>query len=512
MLALSNGRIYTGEAWAGALLIEDNGRVVGLSRDGSGWPASGSVDLEGRTVLPGFIDAHLHLSHLAARARALTFSGRESPAELGKAVRRLARERAVGTWILGYGYDDSAWGRGSTTRGLLDAAAPAHPVFLQRKDLHSGWVNSLALRRAGIDESVNDPAGGRFERDTDGRLTGIVKENARRQFLEAIPRPTGLELETLLLETLQRLGRMGLTTVCTIGDRTEFTALQRLHARGALPLRVCQFLTDDCLEEVCASGWQSGLGDDHLWFGGVKFFADGSLGSRTAWLEEPYEGTADTGIALIEPQALCRKVRTANGAGVAVAIHAIGDRALRVALDAIDEARTEHSRLEALAFRNRIEHVQLGASQGFARMSSLQVIASMQPTHAPADRILADRGWGARCRDAYAWRSLLDAGVTLAFGSDAPVESADPLLGLRAAITRQDPAGQPAGGWYPEQRLSSQEALRAYGSGAARAVGRPGRLGRLEPGAWGDLVVVEGDPASAGARVTATYVGGKAFT
>ncbi len=511
VLALTDARVYGAEQSARALLIDDAGRIAAVAADAGAWPGVRSVALQGRPVLPGFVDAHLHLRQLAARARALTFTGRESARDLVHAAQRRTDELPVGAWILGYGYDDSTW-TAQLNRAELDAAAPYHPVFLQRKDAHSGLANTLALRRAGIPEDVPDPEGGRFERDLRGRLTGVIKERALRPILNAIPDPAGPELEVLVLQTLRDLARMGITTVCTIGDQAEFAVLEALRQRRALPIRVCQFLGSEYLDEVRSSGLRSGSGDERLWFGGLKFFADGSLGSRTAWLEQPYEGTQDCGISTIDPLTLQCEVGAANAAGIAVAVHAIGDRALRVTLEALEAASPDAAHLEVQGFQNRIEHVQLGHPEQFERMARLRVIASMQPLHAPADRVLADRCWGSRCRQAYAWRMVRDAGVTLAFGSDSPVESADPLLGLHAAVTRQDLEGRPVGGWYPEQRLSLDEALAAYGSGAAQAVGRGRRLGTLRPGRWADLVVLTGDPVFGGSRVEATYVAGQLVT
>ena len=508
MHAFSNARVFAPQGWARSLLIDDGGRIAAVSRDNDAWPGVRSVDLEGRLLLPGVVDAHVHLRQLADRRRALTFTGRESAEELVQAVGRRATKLPAGTWIVGYGYDDSAWAGTAVSRGVLDAAAPLHAVFLRRKDAHSGLANTWALRRAGIPEDVSDPEGGQFERDAQGRLTGLIKENAQRPILTAIPVPSGAELEALLLDALQGLARMGLTTVCTIGDQAEFAALQTLQQRQVLPIRVCQFLPSECLEGVRSAGLRSGIGVSRIWFGGVKFFVDGSLGSRTALLEEPYEGTDDEGLPIIDPAELEHGIRSANSAGVATAVHAIGDRALRIALDALEATRREALRLEELGFRNRIEHAQLGNPQQFARMARLGVIASMQPLHALADWVLAERCWGSRCQYAYAWRQILDAGVRLAFGSDAPVESADPLLGLRAAVTRQDIEGQPKGGWYPQQCLSLDEALAGYGRGAAQAVGRADQIGSLKIGQWADLVILNEDPVTAMAKVEAVYVAG----
>lgn len=511
MLALTNGRIFTGRGWATGLVIADDGTVAGVLSSDSVSTGVRARDLEGRMVVPGFIDAHLHLSHMAEARRGLPIRGDESPAELLAMVSRRAREIPSSSWILGIGYDDTGWPPGAIDRWTLDAVSPHHPVFLERKDLHSGVANSLALQLAEIVESITDPPAGRFERDAKGRLTGVLKESARGALHQLVPSMQIPELKVGLEKTCYQLLALGVTTVCSIGDDREVVALQLLVQEGRLPLRVCQYVTTSMLRRFPLEGLQSagsGLSSDY-WLAGVKLFADGSLGSRTAWLEEPYTGTNDYGVPVMEPGELKAAVEAARGVGLAVAIHAIGDRALRVALDAIEAAPPSSG---ASGFPDRIEHVQLGSPALFDRMRKLRVVASMQPAHAPADRILADRWWGSRCRYAYAWRSVLDAGVRLAFGSDAPVESPDPLPGVWAACTRQDAGGVPVGGWYPEQRVSLEEALAAYTSGAALAVGRPRTLGNLAVGSPGDLVVLEGEPGKGQTRVLETFIAGRPVT
>ncbi len=506
MLALTNCRVFTGRAWAAGVVIGDDGRIAGVLSPDSTAGSVPSRDLTGRTVLPGFIDAHLHLSHMAEARRGLPISGDERPEDLLALVASHARAVPAGSWILGIGYDDTTWPPGAIDRWKLDAVSGGHPVFLERKDLHSGVANSLALQAAEIVEAVADPPGGRFERDAQGRLTGVVKERARQAIHRLIPSLRGHELEARLVGVCRELLELGMTTVCSLGDEQEVLALQRLQQDGRLLLRVCQYITEDGFAGVGRADLRWGEGDRY-WLGGLKLFADGSLGSRTAWLEQPYAGTDDTGVPAMQPAELEAAVRAARGAGLAVAIHAIGDRGLRVALDAIEAAPSVHA-----PHPDRIEHVQLGSPALFDRMRRLGVVASMQPAHAPADRVLAERWWGSRSRYAYAWRSVLGAGVTLAFGSDAPVESPDPLRGLRAACSRQDAAGDPPGGWYPEQRLSLFEALAAYGTGAAVAIGRRDSLGRLAPGCWADLIVLEGELERGAATVLETYVAGRPVT
>jgi predicted amidohydrolase YtcJ len=498
MLTLRDARVYTGRRWTGVLAIDDAGRVA---TDEQGSIRGPVWRLEGRVVLPGFIDAHLHLSHIAQAERGLRIEAGDPPEAILSRLRSEAAKRAPGTWILGTGYDDSSW-PAPIDRVSLDSVTSRHPVFLQRKDLHSGVANSAALQAAGLSDDSQPPAGGRLDRDPHGRLTGVMRERAREPVFEAIPPPTGEELERELSEVLGRLAGLGLTTVCSIGDWDELQAQKRLRARGQLPIRVAQLIGSGELEQVIGEGLRSGDGDDRLWFSGIKYFADGSLGSRTALMEEPYQGTDDCGVAAIDPRSLAEGVKRTNQAGMSAAIHAIGDRALRTALDAI-EAALPHSRGV-----DRIEHVQLGSPESFHRMAAMDVVASMQPLHAIMDRTLAERWWGERCRFAYAWQSLRRAGVTLAFGSDAPVESAAPLAGIRAAVSRQDDEGLPEGGWYPTERLTLESALEAYGRGAARALRQP-QLGLLEPGSPADCVILDDMPDRASARVHAVLVQGE---
>ena len=506
--ALVNGRVFTGRDWAQGVVIRDDGAIAAVLRSATGLVDMPTRDLQGAMVVPGFIDAHVHLSHMAEARRGLPIRGSESAEELLALVGRRASEVPSGSWILGSGYNDTTWRPAAMDRWMLDAVSHGHPVFLERKDLHSGMANSLALQAAGIVEAARDPPGGRYERDADGRLTGVMRERALEALDRVVPAMPVAELAARLEVTCGDLLGLGITTVCTIGDEREVEALETLEREGRLPLRVCQYVMGGALDRLQTTKVRTQIRNGRYWLAGTKLFADGSLGSRTAWLEKPYVGTDDTGVPVMEPGELTAAVETARRARLGVAIHAIGDRALRVALDALEATA---ARDWPSGFPDRIEHVQLGSPALFRRMRELGVIASMQPVHAPADRVLADRWWGSRCRYAYAWRSVLDAGVALAFGSDAPVESADPIQGLFAACARRDAEGEPPLGWYPEQRLSLEEALGAYTVGAARAIGRPA-LGTLAVGCWADLVVLDGDPAAGTASVVESYVAGQPVT
>jgi len=457
---------------------------------GRGWRR---VDLGGRTVLPGFQDAHLHLLGFGLVLWRVRLDGAGSLAGCVRLAAEYTRGKPPGTWVVGKGWNYNSWPeRRLPTRWDLDSLIPDHPVVLSSKDGHSVWANTRAIREAGVPEDALDPEGGQIVRDERGRMTGVFRERAARLIWRAVPDPSLEERTRALLRAQEELHRMGVVAVHTMEGKECLEALQELRRRGELSLRTVVYLPEDAIDPASELGVRSGFGDALLRMGGIKLFADGALGGQTAALFEPYCGMGDyRGILVQEPEELREKVVRASEAGLDVAVHAIGDRAVSLTLDAL-EAALPHIRKQGL--RPRIEHVQLVREGDFGRMARLGIIASMQPSHAASDRPIADRYWGERCRRAYAWRSISEAGVPLAFGSDAPVEPPDPLFGLYVALTRKDEMGEPPGGWYPEQCLSLTEALRAYTSGVAFAGGTEGESGTLEPGKHADFVVLSDDP------------------
>lgn len=493
---LHGGTIYTRfdpPTTVGALALGD-GRVRAagdLARvEAAVGRGAARMDLGASVALPGLIDAHLHLAQLAWNQDALD-ADCASPEEVAARVRARAAGRPIDSWILGHGWNQTAWGRfGSAAE--LDAAAPQHPVYLTARSLHAGWGNSAALARAGIDAGTPDPPDGRIVRDAAGRPTGIVLEGAMRLLADAVPQPTSSETAELIARTQQALWTFGLTGVHDFDGQHCLEALQLLQSQGRLGLRVVKQIRLEDFEAGRARGLSGGAGDDWIRIGHLKLFADGALGPRTAAMLEAYDGEPDNlGLLLLDEQALLAHGRRAAQAGLALAIHAIGDRANRAALDALEALTRQHRP----PLPHRIEHVQLIAPQDQPRLAAMGVTASMQPIHATSDRPMADRFWGARVRTAYAWKSQLRLGARLAFGSDAPVESPSPLLGLHAATTRRDADGLPGpDGWGPDERLTPAEALEAYTVGPARAAGLDEVQGRLEPGYWADLIVLECDP------------------
>lgn len=524
-LVLFNGPIYTldpAQPKARAIAIRD-GRVFAVGSEGRVQAlVAGSraelINLSGRAVVPGLCDAHVHIVMHGLASQRVPLGDTRSVEDALERVAAHAPNLPEDAWLRGWGWDHSAWGRWPT-RADLDAILPDRPAALSRKDGHSLWVNSQALKLAGIDATVADPAGGQIQRDSNGEPTGILLETAMELVRAVIPQPTPAERLNALRLAVREALSYGLTslqipTTTSLTDGREvLTDLQNLRATGELKIRCLAHLAGADLDHAIALGLRSGLGDEWLRLGGIKLFADGSLGSESAELLSHYEGRRHLGIATLEQEVLEDLVARANANGISAIVHAIGDGANRKVLDAMAKAVTADA--PALAMPNRIEHCQLLHPKDLDRFARQGVIASMQPIHATSDMEVADAFWGARCAYAYAWRSLLDSGATLAFGSDAPVESLNPWLGVHAAVTRQRPGGFPAGGWYPEQRLSVAEAIEAYCVGPAVASGEAAEKGRLRVGMRGDLAVLTGDPFRSAPEdlhaITAamTMVGGK---
>jgi hypothetical protein len=514
-LFLRNARIWTGvegARWADAALIQD-GRFafVGRERDVAAPAGTKQVDGRGRLALPGLIDGHAHLLNTGLAMRSVDLKG---VASIDEAVARVGA-RVAGTsqggWVRGAGWDQHLWGGRFPAKEALDAVAPEHPVVLIHTSGHCVWVNSAALRAAGVTASTAAPAGGAIDRDEDGAPTGVLRDAAMPLVYGAMPSPPHGERVAALREAVAHAHSLGLTAVHAMDvGRGELQALESLRQAGELSLRVRAFLTARRLDEWLGAH-HTGDGDDVLRISGVKFFADGALGSLTAWMLAPYEGSEDRGLALLPPQELERQVRACLERGLAPAIHAIGDRANHEALDILERARSLAPELP-----RRIEHAQLLAPEDVARFGRLGITASVQPIHATQDMAKVERHWGARGRTAYAFASLVANGANVAFGSDSPVETMDPLAGVHAAATRRNAQGEPPGGWYPEQRLSLEAALAAYTTGCARAVGEDGEAGRIAPGYWGDFLVLSDDLFALddpmrilSARVDLTVVGGE---
>lgn len=495
---LRRARIHPfGHGEVATSLAVREGRIAAIGSDHDVWRAVGSdapsIDLRGRVVLPGLIDAHVHWATYAIARRNVQLTAEDGLADVLRRVRQRAADAAPGQWIVGRGWDHTDWGRWPNAADL-DAVTAHHPVVLTRKDGHIAWLNSAALHACGIHAATPDPAGGSIQR-LDGQPTGILMETALRLAHQAMPPADTYVRQAAMIDAWRDAWCRGLTSLHDMGylRQSLFRDLATLRDAGELGLRFVWYLPETELDEAIGLGLRTGLGDSWLRVGGLKLFLDGTLGAQTADMLAAYEGQPDNvGLPTMAPDAFAAQVARAASAGLATAVHAIGDRANRVALDGF--AAVRRTVAGAAALRQRIEHAQLLDPSDLPRFARHGVVASMQPIHCAADMAIADRYWGERTAGSYAWRAILDSGAALAFGSDAPIESLDVFAGIHAAVTRQRADGEPSAGWHAEQRVTVREALAAYTTGAAFAAGVEDDVGSLAVGRQADLIVVDRDP------------------
>lgn len=443
-------------------------------------------------IVPGLVDAHVHLSSLGRALSLADLSTAKSEADAIAKVKKAGESTEQGEWVVGRGWDQNDWaGQQWPTRATLDSAFAGRPVYLTRVDGHAAWVSSEALARAGITAQTADPPGGRILRDERGEPTGVLVDNAMDLVAAKVPAPTAAELERRLKRAIDTCTRLGLTQVHDAGmDLDTFRLLQRWDMAGVLPLRVYAMADGQGpqADEYLGLGPFKGR---HLEMRAVKLLLDGALGSRGAALHQPYsDEPSQTGLLLLEPKDFAAKAKAFAERGFQVAVHAIGDRANTLVLDTLAELEREKP-----GSRHRVEHAQVLSPADVGRFAKDDVVASFQPTHATSDLPWAEARLGPeRVKGAYAWKSVLATGAHVAFGSDVPVEDANPLWGLYAARTRQDHQGHPPGGWFPEQRLTGEEALAGFTTGAAYAAFAEARRGRLKVGFDADFVVLPVDP------------------
>ncbi len=525
-LLLHNAQIYTVDdqrPTATALAVRD-GRFVAVGNADeimATFPEAPRIDAGGRTVVPGFIDAHAHLQELGLSLHRADLTDASSPDAVVEQLHDFAASHNLsdGAWVRGHGWDQTDWSPPRfPTRAPLDAAFPEHPVWLTRTDVHAGWANTAALEATvGLNRlrAMGDPDAGHIHRDADGHPTGVLIDAAMALVEDQIPPPTEAERERALSAALRHTARHGVTGLHDAGvDLNTIHRFRDLIDEDTFPLRVYAMIDGrgEAFDHFCEHGplhHPSGRLD----VASVKFFADGALGSRGAALLDDYaDDPGNRGLLLHDENDFRRHVQAAVGCGFQVNTHAIGDRANRVVLDAYESAMqacTEPVR------RPRIEHAQVVAPEDRPRFGALGVIASVQPGFAPSDLDWAPARLGPeRLEGGYAWKSLGEADAHLAFGSDAPVEPIDPIQSFHAAVTRQTVEGHPEGGWRPSECLSRPEALRAYTQGAAYAAFQEDEMGSIAPGKRADFVVLSHDlltiPASQllDTDVVATYIDG----
>ena len=502
----------------GALVIGDDGRVVQLVEPGESAPRTEfRENMRGRTVIPGLIDAHMHVMALGLAQLVVDLSDTRSLAEAQAKIRAFAEANPERPWIVGRGWNQELWGLGRfPTATELDAAVSDRPVWLQRVDGHAGWANTRALQSAGVTASTADPAGGRIERISGSRNpAGVLVDAAMALVDEKVPPPRASDRDLALHEAQELLVARGVTAAADMGTSLEdWMTFRRAGDAGRLRIRIMAYASNvEAMSLIGGSGPTPWLYDDRLRMGGIKLYLDGALGSRGALLKRPYADDPDNrGLALLNGTQLRNLMSRAAMEDYQVAIHAIGDAANAEALSAIEELSADFTGDR----RWRIEHAQVIDPADIARFGRHGVIASMQPVHQTSDRLMAEARLGpGRLAGAYAWRSVRATGAPLAFGSDAPVEAPDPFAGMAVAVTREDAQGQPAGGWQPQQRVTVEEALAAYTAGAAWAGFAEGRFGRLAAGERADFLVLDADPLEAdpedlrGIRVLETWIGGE---
>lgn len=502
------------------LLFDDAGMVKRLIRKGDKAPKPRKdyqyhVDGQGRVMLPGMIDAHAHVMGMGFAALSLDLSDTTSLAQALERIGKFAAEHPDRPWITGRGWNQEAWKLGRfPTAAELDAVTGGRPVWLERVDGHAGWANSAAIKAAGLTAATKDPVGGKVERGADGAPLGVLVDKAMDLVAARVPAPRPEDRDTAFATAQQLLFKRGVTAVADMGTSIEdWQAYRRAGDNNRLYVRVMAYAAGpEQMVLIGGPGPSPWLYQDRLRLNGVKLYLDGALGSRGAWLKAPYADAPGTkGLPQLSQTQLGNMMSRAAMDGFQVAVHAIGDEANATVISAISDLSGTYKGDR----RWRIEHAQIVDPKDFARFASSGAIASMQPVHQTSDRIMAEARLGPdRLAGAYAWKSLKAAGVRLAFGSDAPVELADPWAGIAAAISRQGADDMPAGGWQPQERLTPAQAVAAYTADAAYAGFAEQRFGRLAPGLRADFVLVDVDPFTANAaqiratRVLETWIGG----
>ena len=518
-MAIVNARIWTGnpkQPWAEAIALRGE-RIAMVGSNDEIKRALGDVkplDAHGKLVTPGFIDSHVHFMDGGRQLSSVQLRDAKSPAEFIQRIKAYAATVPPGTWITGGDWDHQMWGGELPRHEWIDSVTPNNPVSVTRLDGHMILANALAMRTAKISGTTKDIPGGTIVRDAAGAPTGIFKDNAQGLIFDAIPDASPEMNARTLNAAMKYVAEQGVTSVAHMGTWGDLAVFERAHKAGTMITRISA--------AVPLSSWASlrdtvaarGRGDNWLQIGGLKGFADGSLGSHTAAFLQPYtDAPGDSGLLVTPTDSLYAWASSADKAGLQVIVHAIGDRAIRNQLDIYQRIEREHGARDR---RFRIEHAQHIAPGDIPRFAALHVIASMQPYHAIDDGRWAEKEIGhERAKTSYAWKSLLDSGALLAFGSDWDVAPPTPLEGIYAAVTRSTTDGLNPGGWIPEQKIGVEDALRAYKSGGAYAMFADSTRGTLEPGKLADLTMIDRDitkiaPAEIrDAHVLLTVVGGK---
>jgi predicted amidohydrolase YtcJ len=522
-VAIVNAKIWTGDAaqpWAQALVIDGATlALVGTDEDARKVNAAQVVDAGGRLIVPGFTDAHVHFLQGGSSLASVQLRDARTREEFVARIEAFAATVPAGTWITGGNWDHSLWGGELPTREWIDAVTPDHPVWINRLDGHMSLANSVTLKLAGITRATKDVAGGAIVRDRKGEPTGVLKDNAMAPADAAMPEPSAEMQDRALQAAMKYVNEQGVTTVHDMGTFADLEVFARAAKANGLTTRIYAVTPLDQWEKlrdaVAAKtyGGPDGRGDEWLRVGGLKGFMDGSLGSHTAAFDEPFtDAPKDRGLLVNPPEKMYEWICGADQAGLQVMVHAIGDRAIGMLLDTFERVGKENGARDR---RFRVEHAQHLRERDIPRFAQLDLTASMQPYHAIDDGRWAEQFIGKRIATTYAFRSLLDAKARLAFGSDWFVAPATPLEGIYGAVTRRTIDDENPDGWVPAQKITVEEALRAYTANGAYASFDESRKGTLAAGKLADLVVIDRDLFSIppeeirNAKVLTTVVGGK---
>ena len=519
-LIVTHARIWTGnraQPWAEALAIDgDRVAAVGSAADINGLATSATrvIDARGALVVPGFIDSHVHFFDGGYGLSSVDLRNARTPQEFVSRIAAYARTLPRGAWITQGNWDHQNWGGELPRHEWIDSVTPNNPVWINRLDGHMNLANAAAMRAARVSKATRDVRGGTIVRDAKGNPTGVFKDNAMSVVDGAVPDPTREQEDKALDAAMRYLASNGVTSVDHMGTWHDVAVFNRADAAGGLRTRVSAAVPLSTWQQLRDTVAARGRGDAWLRIGGLKGFVDGSLGSHTAAMLEPFtDAPNDRGLFVNRPDDLYRWTSGADKAGLQVMVHAIGDSAIRTQLNIYERVEREDGARDR---RFRIEHAQHISPADIPRFAKLGVIASMQPYHAIDDGRWAEKEIGhERGKSAYAFRSLLDAGARLAFGSDWYVAPATPLEGIYAAVTRRTLDDKNPSGWYPEQKISVEEALRAYTTDAAYAAFRETEIGSLAPGMLADFVMLDRDITAIppenirDTRVTMTIVGGQ---
>jgi predicted amidohydrolase YtcJ len=500
-----------------AVLISKDGKVTELLTKKDKLPKQLDFRHDGRgaTMLPGLIDAHGHVMGLGFQQLTLDLSATSSLAEAQSAIKAYAAKNPDRRWVIGSGWNQEKWGLGRfPTAADLDIAVSDRPVWLERVDGHAGWANNKAMQIAGVTAASKSPPGGRIEL-VGGKPSGIFVDAAGDLVGKFVPVPRPAERDLALAEAQKKLLSQGITAIADMGTTIEdWQSYRRAGDAGWLSIRIFGYASGiDNMVAIAGPRPTPWLYDDKLRLGGVKLYLDGALGSRGAWLKKPYtDAPGQTGLQFLASAEIRNLMVRASMDGFQTAVHAIGDAANAEVIGAIEELAETYPKDR----RWRIEHVQIVDPADLMRLGKNDIISSMQPVHQTSDRMMAEVRLGPdRLKGAYAWQSILTAGGKLAFGSDVPVESADPFAGLATAMTREDAAGQPFGGWLPQERVTREQALAGFTIGAAYAAFAEDKVGSLTPGNRADFILIDVDPLLASpadlrkAIVKETWVGGR---